>query len=110
MAQRVVTQFVSDLSGEELGTDGQTVKFGYLGVDYEIDLSPAEADAFADALSAYLHAARRVGGRRKSSSRASRDDLASVRAWAKEHGYKVSSQGRIAREVLEAYDAAHKGA
>lgn len=108
MAQRVVTQYVSDLSGEELGADGKTVKFSYLGVEYEIDLSPAEADEFGKALSTYLQAARRVGGRKQANgSRASRDDLANVRAWADEQGYKVSSRGRIAQDIIDAYDAAH---
>ncbi|MFK5582167.1 histone-like nucleoid-structuring protein Lsr2 [Serinicoccus sp. LYQ131] len=112
MAQRVITQYVSDLSGEELGADGKTVKFAYLGAEYEIDLSQAEADEFGKTLSTYLQAARRVGGRKQSGSangsRASRDDLANVRAWAKEQGHKVSVRGRIAQDVIDAYDAAQK--
>ena len=43
MAQRVVTQFVSDLSGEELGKERQTVTFGWKGSTYEVDLSTDEA-------------------------------------------------------------------
>ncbi len=50
MAQKVQTILVSDLSGTELGQDGQTVKFGFLGADYEIDLSQKEADEFADTM------------------------------------------------------------
>lgn len=111
MAQKVVTQYISDMSGTELGEDGRTVRFGYLGVDYEIDLAPAEADELAAALGPYVQAARRVGGRKQAGTagRASRDDFAQVRAWADEQGYRISVRGRIAQEVIDAYDAAHPG-
>lgn len=110
MAQRIKTFFVSDLSGEELGETANTVKFGYQGVAYEIDLSQEEADEFAEVMDKYVTAARRVGGRRQSGSAASTGpsrDLSAVREWARQNGYTVSSRGRIPNEVLEAYDAAH---
>lgn len=68
MAQKVQTILVSDLTGNELGADGQTVTFGFLGVDYEIDLSQTEADEFADTIQKYVNAARRIGGRRRAGS------------------------------------------
>ena len=34
-------------------------------------------------------------------------DLATVRAWAGENGFEVSSRGRIPRKVVEAYQTAH---
>ncbi len=75
MAQKLQTILVSDLSGKELGEDGQTVKFGFLGADYEIDLSQQESDEFANVMQRYVAAARRVGGRRQpeASSRTRRD-------------------------------------
>lgn len=111
MAQRVKTFYVSDLSGEELGDDVQTIKFGWLGVDYEIDLSQEEADEFANVIDKYVSAGRRVGGRRQAPSPASsgpsRGNLAAIRDWARENGYNVSSRGRIAQEVVDAYEAAN---
>lgn len=115
MAQRVQVLYVSDISGEELGDSGNTVQFGFQGVDYEIDLSEQEADEFASVMEKYTSAGRRVGGRRQAGSRASRSsgsrrsstELAAIRDWARENGFKVSTRGRISQEVLDAYEAAH---
>lgn len=112
MAQKVQTILVSDISGKELGDDGQTVKFGFLGVDYEMDVSQAEADEFARAMDKYTSVARRVGGRRQTAGRsggtgADREQLRKMREWAKENGYKVSSRGRISQEIQDAYHAAN---
>ncbi|GGK63525.1 histone-like nucleoid-structuring protein Lsr2 [Ornithinimicrobium pekingense] len=111
MAQTVITILVSDLTGKELGEDGQTVKFGFLGADYEIDLSQQEADEFANVIQKYTDAARRVGGRRQSggsrgSAPTDRAQLRKMREWANENGYKVSSRGRISQEIQDAYHAA----
>ncbi|MCX5278158.1 Lsr2 family DNA-binding protein [Streptomyces virginiae] len=38
----------------------------------------------------------------------SREELAAVRAWAREHGHQVADQGMVPKRVLEAYDAAHR--
>ena len=110
MAQKIVMTLVSDLSGEELGDhDGRTVTFGLDGVDYEIDLSGKEADKFNKSLEQYVSNARRVGGRRRTrgaTANKSGVDTKAVRAWAAEHGYQVSSRGRIPQEVLAAYKIA----
>lgn len=116
MAQRVVTQYVSDLSGEELGSDGQTVIFGWKGRSYEVDLSPAEVQEFSTAIGPYLEAARRLpGSGRKASgattgtSQQDRDRTKAIREWAQEHGLKVSSRGRLSAEIVQAYDDAQRG-
>ncbi|MEW2527559.1 histone-like nucleoid-structuring protein Lsr2 [Streptomyces sp. NPDC047071] len=41
-------------------------------------------------------------------ARRSREDLAAVRAWARDHGHQVADRGTPARAVLDAYDAAHR--
>lgn len=108
MAQRVQTLLVSDLSGEELGTDGQTLKFGWLGAEYEIDLSQKEADQFAKDLEKYLSAARRVGGRQQRGTGRAKTDpaqLKAIREWANSNGYNVSSRGRVPQEIQDAYNA-----
>lgn len=111
MAQKVQTILISDLSGEELGEEGHTVKFGFLGAEYEIDLSQQEADEFANALQKYTDAARRVRGRRRPrSGRATaptdREQLRKMREWASKNGYNVSSRGRVPQKVQDAYHAA----
>ena len=36
-----------------------------------------------------------------------RDDIAQIRSWAESQGLDVSARGRIKKEIIEAYDAAH---
>lgn len=59
----------------------------------------------------YVSVARRVGGRLQNvssggSTRPDRD-LAAIREWAPQNGYKVSSRGRIPNDVMAAYEAAN---
>ena len=110
MAQRTIVTLTSDLSDKEIPKDGgRTVNFALDGVTYEIDLLTKEVDQLAEALTPYMENGRRLaknGKPFKSSTVApKRNDLDDVRAWAKENGYKVSDRGRIAKSVLDAYDA-----
>lgn len=113
MAQRTLVQLVDDLDGKPLEDGkGETVTFSLDSTDYEIDLNEENASELRDALSPYVKAARRVGGRRRRARNpggARRDSaqLKDVREWAKAHGHKVSDRGRIPRSVMEAYDEAH---
>lgn len=126
MAQRQVTLFIDDVTGEEL-ENGETVTFGLDGVDYTIDLSEGHADELRKAFAPYVLNGRRTGGRYArggggSSSRSRRSsgsessprksggggvDTKAVREWANAHGHKVSERGRIPASVVEAYEAAH---
>lgn len=103
----VVTEIlVDDLDG----TAGErTITFGWDGITYEIELSKKNAAAFEKAMKPYVEAARRSrGGRsRRSSGRGGKRDLAAIRDWAAKNGYSVSTRGRVASSVIEAYDAAN---
>ena len=71
-------------------------------------LSPLSATAarFSDKLRRQPHGA--VGETAGAESGASgRDDIPQIRAWAEANGYEVSARGRIKKEVIDAYDAAH---
>jgi hypothetical protein len=117
MAQRTVVQFVSDLSGEELVEgEGRTIRFSYDGAEYTIDLTTAEAEQFDEVMADYIDAATVVGGRRSSSRRSrrgsssrggSKEELGTIRAWARANGYEISERGRIRAEIVEAYHAAN---
>lgn len=94
MAERVYTVLVSDISGEELlEGSGERLTFAVRGVEYEIDLTEKEAAAFDKAISPYLTNARRVGGRKRSttasSASASRERSRTIRQWAKDQGMDV---------------------
>ena len=111
MAQEVITKLIDDLDGSEAS---ETVSFALDGESYEIDLSAKNAAALRKALDRYRSGARATSGRSSASGRRSRGkggrsradaDPKVVRAWAAEHGFDISSRGRIPSEVLEQYKA-----
>jgi hypothetical protein len=109
VARKVVTttEYTDDLDGSK--ADG-TISFSFDGANYEIDLSKANTRAFEKAMAVYVAHARKVrASRTRGSSRrgGNKHDLSAVRAWAAEQGYAVAPRGRVATEVLEAYDSAH---
>jgi hypothetical protein len=105
VAQKVQVLLSDDLDGSDAT---QTVKFGWLGAEYEIDLNDKNYAAFEKALGKYLAAARKTGGRARGAKRSAATlDLAAVRAWAREQGYEISDRGRVSGEIMDAYAAAH---
>jgi hypothetical protein len=109
MAHRVVTELIDDVDGSEAD---ETVTFSIDGVSYEIDLSSQNAESLRNGVEDYIARARRIGGRAKRSRGSSQtngdvSDTRTVREWAEQNGYEVSSRGRIPMSILEAYGAAH---
>ena len=92
MAKRVQVILEDDLDGSPAA---ETVSFGLDGVNYEIDLSEANAAALRDAFASWVGHANRVGGRKSSTPAAARSQ-----------GHKVSDRGRISEEILAAYEKA----
>ncbi len=110
MVQRIQTHFVSDLSGENLGGDGETVTFSYGGVEYEIDLSREERVLLDQTLAPYIEHSRRVGGRRQTratkTTHRNGSEVTDIRRWARENNHPVKERGRISSALREAYRAA----
>lgn len=113
MAQKTVVSLIDDLDASEAD---ETVRFGLDGAQYEIDLSEKNATTLRESLAPFVASARRVGGRASSSRKAGRatarrsggtDRTADIREWARANGYQVSDRGRIASNIVQAYDAAH---
>lgn len=107
MAQKMLIVLEDDING---GEASETIRFGLDGVNYEIDLSEENAAKMRDALATWVGHARRVGGRKQSSTQAAaakRSDLDEIRAWGRANGYRVSDRGRVSADVVKAYDAAH---
>ena len=100
------------LTGSEATT---SLTFAVDGGEYAIDLNEKNAGKFYKAVSAYVDAAHPVRrlratkriGMRGGPADSPGQDLAAVRAWARDNGFEVSSRGRIPRSVAEAYRAAH---
>lgn len=113
MAQRVQVILVDDLNG---GEANETIEFALDGVHYEIDLSDDNATKLRDDFATWIGQARRAGGRRQTRRRGAgasgtpsgrSDELAKIREWGRDNGYKVSSRGRVSQELQDAYAAAN---
>ncbi|EME65520.1 MULTISPECIES: histone-like nucleoid-structuring protein Lsr2 [Rhodococcus] len=121
MARRTIVTYYDDLDGKPID-DGlaQTFEFTVDGVTYELDLRPANADAFRKDLTHWITIAQRqkrdatrrppVTGTRKrhKTVAGTKEQLAAIRAWAKTHGYQVSDRGRIPQRVIDQFEAAHR--
>lgn len=107
MAQRVHTILISDLTGKDIADGaGETVSFTVREVAYELDLTSKEAAQLDKDLAKYVNAARRVKGRRKTSTQKPKhtsEDLPAIREWARQNGHTVSDRGRIPSHVMDAY-------
>src|SRR5215813_194486 len=103
VAQRVIITLEDDLGG---GPADETVRFGFGGAEYEIDLTAKNAKAFRKALAPFIEHARKAGrsqSRRPGRAAASRQRSGGIRAWAKDNGIAVSERGRIPAGVVEQY-------
>lgn len=110
MAKKVTVTLVDDVDDSK--SADETVEFGVDGVTYEIDLSSKNADKLRDDLAKWAEHARRVGGRKRAKGTTSktsvdREQTAAIRDWARRSGLEISSRGRIAAGVVEAYNDAH---
>jgi hypothetical protein len=114
MAQKAM--LIDDLDGSE---GAETIRYSVDGQEYEIDLSEKNAERFRSVLKEFVDASREVeqpptltlaparASRRQSSGGGGRDDIAQIRTWAEAQGMEVNARGRIKKEIIEAYDAAH---
>lgn len=115
MAKSVTTRIIDDLDGKSTAS---TVLFSFDGVQHEIDLSADNLAKFTKAVAPYVAAARKVTvakaapsgrGRRRSAalngSRASSAGTGDIREWANSHGFSVSARGRIAADVIAAFQS-----
>ncbi|QCO96778.1 Lsr2 family protein [Arthrobacter sp. 24S4-2] len=102
MARRVETVLIDDLDGS---TADHNIRFGLDGTEYEIDLTEANAAELRGSLSRFIAASRKTrtpagkGTRRTGRS-------ATIRAWARDNGFKVSGRGAIQSSLVDAYEQA----
>lgn len=104
----VTVTAVCDLPHDVEVEGTETVSFSYDGTSYEIDLCPMHAKEMRATFRQYAEHARRVSGgaarrRRRRRSGSGRERSSEIRAWAKQHGHKVSERGRIPASIIEEY-------
>ncbi|SDS89502.1 Lsr2 protein [Microlunatus soli] len=119
MIQRVQTLYIDDCDGQSAADE--TVQFALDGVNYEIDLTSANAAELRALLQPWRDRGRKVaragrrqreanGGKPNRPHRATRIDPAqsrAIREWAAANDMPISSRGKIPTAVHQAYDAAH---
>lgn len=112
MAQKTTIEYYDDLDGVT-PADQRGISFSLDGVEFEIDLSDANAERLRERLQEFIENARRTGGRRQSpggtKKTTSRDpeQLQHMRDWGRKHGFTVSDRGRLPGALVDAYDEAH---
>ncbi|MFT3832834.1 MAG: Lsr2 family protein [Micropruina sp.] len=108
MARQTVVTHIDDIDGTPAA---ETLTFAIDGVDYEIDLSEANAMSLREGLRTYTRAGRRTGApvsrpSGRAVARTDKEQLDAMRRWARENGYEVSDRGRISNAVRDAYNSA----
>ncbi|WP_336794393.1 Lsr2 family protein [Gordonia malaquae] len=119
MARKKVVEIYDDLDGQiiEKG-DARVARFAFEGAQYELDTSVANYESLRDrTLGELLDAARKVSSQASSRRGGTGEQITAlsatgastreVREWAQENGHVLSDRGRIPREILAAYVAAH---
>ncbi|GAA2714556.1 Lsr2 family protein [Micromonospora olivasterospora] len=110
MAKQIIHKLVDDLDG---GDADETVKFALDGVQYEIDLSSANAEKLREVFAPYVGAGAKVGrggvvvggraARGRGGATADREQNKAIREWAKKEGREISDRGRIPQEIVDEY-------
>jgi hypothetical protein len=116
MARQTKVILIDDIDG---GEADETVSFALDGTTYEIDVSADKATRLRTALEPFVGKARPIRGERgrgrarrsrgDEAGRLTREQSAEIRRWARDHDFPVSERGRIAAEIVKAYQEAHKG-
>ncbi|WP_024803151.1 Lsr2 family protein [Nocardia sp. BMG51109] len=119
MAKKTIVETFDDLNGERIDSDivpNPTIRFAVDGVEYEIELGAENRDKFYTAFEPYVKAARKVGGRRprrvgatngNGSASVDKAEVIKIRDWAQATGRKVSTRGRLPKELVDAYRQAN---
>jgi hypothetical protein len=107
MAQTTTITITDDIDGSE---GAETVTFSFEGQAYEIDLSSKNLGNFRKGLQPFIDSGRKVkrqAAGRPASSRATRSNSSTIRAWAAGQGLDVSERGRIPAAIVAKYEADH---
>jgi hypothetical protein len=109
VARTFVAVIKDDLTGEIVDEkDAETIEFTVNNKTYTIDLGTKNAADFHRALGKYIAVATKVAGTKTHKpARSNKEDLAAIREWGKQNGFKVSERGRVSSELKDAYTSAH---
>jgi hypothetical protein len=107
----IVQKMVDDIDGTDAERE---FTFAVDGTHYAIHLHEDNIKGFHATVDEYVEKARKLGklptaaasknSHASGSVRASREQTAAIREWARKAGYNVSDRGRIPAEVQKAFD------
>jgi hypothetical protein len=118
MAEEIVKRLIDDIEKKPIPEGkGEQIHFSFNGKNYRIDLNAKNAEKFHETITFYTDHATEVreeaGNRRRRGGggggpKRSPEELTKIRTWLRENGHEVSDKGRIAANLQELYDEAHK--
>ena len=119
MAEKLIRQLIDDLDGKPIDDGfGDRIEFSYQGTDYVIDLRPANAEKLKAVLRQYIACAQRIdaetvdaetqGVEKPLDFGHTEQQLQAVLSWAKIHNYAVCPSGGITKQIIQAFNAAHR--
>ncbi|MDZ7917750.1 MAG: histone-like nucleoid-structuring protein Lsr2 [Rhodococcus sp. (in: high G+C Gram-positive bacteria)] len=115
--ERLIRQCVDDLDGLPVEDDlNQRIEFSFRGTDYVIDLRPANADKMKAVLRQYISVARveatavspATGVEESFDYPCTGGQLQVILRWAKMHNYAASPSGNVTKQIVQAFNAAHR--
>ncbi|MGE2772780.1 Lsr2 dimerization domain-containing protein [Rhodococcus sp. 1.20] len=119
LVERLIQQCVDDLDGMPVAHEvNERIEFSFRGTDYVIDLRPANAEKLKAVLRQYIACAQRIdtqiidaesrGVEKPLDFGHTEQQLQAVLSWAKIHNYAVSPSGGITKQIIQAFNAAHR--
>jgi hypothetical protein len=109
MAQKVQVTLLCDLDDGNVDAD-ETVQFSLDNNAYEVDVCAKHAQQIREGLEPFVANARKASAgaaRRRPAPAGGRQQTASIRTWAKDHGIQINERGRIPASVVKEYEDAH---
>ncbi len=107
MARREITQIFDDLDNTPLGEkDAHVIRFSIDGSGYVMDVSAQNCEKFKVAIGEFIDKARpeSFSARRNHEPKYNPKH---VREWAATRGYEVAVRGKLSRQIIDEYLAAH---
>lgn len=119
LVERLILQCVDDLDGMPVAHEvNERIEFSFRGTDYVIDLRPTNAERLKAVLRRYIACAQRIDAKAvDAESRGvekpldfghTEQQLQALLSWAKIHNYAVSPSGGITKQIIQAFNAAHR--
>ena len=108
MAIKTIQIITDDIDGNELPQGTKPITLSFAGRSVELYLSEENNKKLTDVLEPYFALGTPISRTtQRPRSASGGPSPKAVRAWAVAQGHDVPSRGRLPREIVEKYDAAH---